>query len=82
MALLRRTLYRDPACLFALTDPTTEFDQQRYIIVRLGRPGGFNPPTAATATTEAGAMEVNYVRAWALPSGTTTGGTHANPAGN
>ncbi|MGE0311312.1 MAG: family 16 glycosylhydrolase [Lautropia sp.] len=63
---------------------TTEFNQQMYIIVGLGtgRPGGFNAPTAATPTTEASAMEVNYVRAWALPSGTTTGGSLADPVGS
>ena len=61
---------------------TTRLNQQMYLIVGLGTgtPGSFNAPTEATPTTIANAYEINYVRAWALPRGTTTGGSHPGPA--
>lgn len=61
---------------------TTRLNQQMYLIVGLGtgKPGTFNAPTSQTPTTIANAYEINYVRAWALPSGTTTGGSHRSPA--
>lgn len=60
---------------------TTRLNQQMYMIIGLGtgNPGTFNAPTGETPTTIANAFEINYVRAWALPQGTTTGGTHRDP---
>lgn len=62
---------------------TTRLNQQMFMIVGLGtgRPGGWGAPNANTPTTIDSAMQVNYVRAWALPSGTTTGGSNPNPTG-
>lgn len=60
---------------------TDRLNQQMYMIIGLGtgKPGTFNAPTAETPTTIANAFEINYVRAWALPQGTTTGGSHPDP---
>lgn len=61
---------------------TTRLNQQMYLILGLGTgtPGSFNAPTSETPTTSANAYEINYVRVWALPQGTTTGGSHADPS--
>ena len=61
---------------------TIRLNQQMYLIIGLGtgNPGTFNAPTSETPTTSAHAFEINYVRAWALTQGTTTGGTHPDPS--
>ena len=51
---------------------TTRMDREMWIILGLGtgRPGDYNGPTSRTPTNSE--LEVNYVRAWALPGGQTT----------
>ena len=60
---------------------TSRLNQQMYMIIGLGtgNPGTFNAPTSQTPTTIANAFEINYVRAWSLPRGTTVSGSHPDP---
>ena len=53
---------------------TTAFDMELFIIVGMGtgRVGDYNGPTSKTPTNSE--FQVNYVRAWALPQGTTVNG--------
>lgn len=54
--------------------PTAALDQELFIIVGMGtgRVGDYNGPTSKTPTNSE--FQVSYVRAWALPQGTTVNG--------
>ena len=60
---------------------TTRLNQQMYIVVGhgTGKPGQFNGASSRTPASIDAAYQINYVRAWALPSGTTTGGSNRTP---